>query len=335
MGRKALIGITLVAVFAPAGTPASAATRGQYVDVAVATLWTAPGIGRGLDSPSLARPARIRAWLNAMGVTSRRWLEGRLETQALFGQRVSVLARRGRWVKIAVAGQPTPRNRLGYPGWLPQAQLSGGGSFAGLTGGRFALVRSPTAWLYDPDPATGSGGRRFAELSFGTRLPVLAQSTAWITVATPAEGPKVIARADAEVHRDAGDFPAASGRVIVRTARRFVGLAYLWAGTSGFGFDCSGFTHAIFDAAGVTIPRDADDQARAGVPVSRAQLRPGDLVFFAGSGGRGAVHHVGVYAGSGRIIDAPHTGARVAVRSLHSAPYAAEYAGARRYARLS
>ena len=75
------------------------------------------------------------------------------------------------------------------------------------------------------------------------------------------------------------------------------------------------------------IPRDADAQARKGRAVSRTALRPGDLLFYAT---RGHVHHVSIYAGGGRMVQAPKTGSTVQTITLSTPAYAREYAGARR-----
>ena len=98
---------------------------------------------------------------------------------------------------------------------------------------------------------------------------------------------------------------------------------------SGFGLDCSGFTCLVYQALGVTIPRDAAPQAADGVKVARTALRAGDLVFFRGSSGQ--IHHVGMYVGGGRMIHSPATGSPVSVVSLAAEPYAREFAGGRRY----
>src|SRR5919199_1407645 len=80
----------------------------MVVAVAVATLWV---------SPQYARP------LAHLTVPQRRALVGRIETQALYGERVLVVARRGAWDKVVVPDQPTPRDRRGYPGWVRASEL--------------------------------------------------------------------------------------------------------------------------------------------------------------------------------------------------------------------
>jgi cell wall-associated NlpC family hydrolase len=120
-----------------------------------------------------------------------------------------------------------------------------------------------------------------------------------------------------------------SVRTALTTAQHFLGVSYLWAGMSRYGIDCSGLTYVAYRAAGVTLPRDAADQAKLGAPVSRQHLRAGDLVFF-GSGARTNIHHVGIYVGRGLVLHAPHTGARVRVTPLAGW---SDYWGARRIIR--
>jgi cell wall-associated NlpC family hydrolase len=88
----------------------------------------------------------------------------------------------------------------------------------------------------------------------------------------------------------------------IELAKRFLGLPYLWGGTSSFGFDCSGFTQMLLRARGFNMPRDADQQAAwAGlVAVERTDLQAGDLLFF-GSSARN-ITHTGMYIGDGQFI---------------------------------
>jgi cell wall-associated NlpC family hydrolase len=103
-----------------------------------------------------------------------------------------------------------------------------------------------------------------------------------------------------------------SAATAITFAAANLGAPYRWGGNGPGGFDCSGLTREAYRAAGVPLPRVAQDQYDAGPRVpAELPLEPGDLIFF-GSGPRD-VSHVGLYIGSGFMIDAPHTGAFVRV----------------------
>ena len=94
------------------------------------------------------------------------------------------------------------------------------------------------------------------------------------------------------------------GARAVALAKQHLGTPYVWGGESPGGFDCSGLMQWAYDQLGVDLPRVSTDQARAGRPVTAAEARPGDLVFFE----RGKVDHIGMYAGNGQWVVAPKTG---------------------------
>ncbi len=112
-----------------------------------------------------------------------------------------------------------------------------------------------------------------------------------------------------------------AGRAVT-DALRLRGVPYAWSGASPAGFDCSGFTSYVYGRLGIHLAHSSYAQWTAGPHVSRADLEPGDLVFFDGLG------HVGIYIGGGRFVHAPHTGTVVSIDRLSSSWYAAEYDGA-------
>jgi len=127
-----------------------------------------------------------------------------------------------------------------------------------------------------------------------------------------------------------GAVPAAATRPlprtrddIVRTARMFLGLRYLWGGLSAWGYDCSGLTWSAYRAHGITIPRDADAQFAAGMPVPLSHVRPGDLLFYE----HPVVGHVAMYVGGGRMIESPNSRGEVRIVPVRTS----DFRGARRF----
>jgi cell wall-associated NlpC family hydrolase len=285
-----------IAAFAP----------GQHatIDVSVATLWKAPDLARAIDRPSLTNPADPAQWSRNLATTaSRVWLDSHVQTQALYGQDVVVLARSGGWAKVAVVDEPDPQNPYGYPGWLPMSQLRSGFDGAGPS----VVVVARTGRLL-------VGGRTIV-LSYGTRLPLVRFDAVDATVRTPDGEGTVVGAARAL---------APSNASIIAQAKRFLGVHYLWGGLSAWGFDCSGLIWDVYRAHGLTIPRDADPQFHHGTPVARSALRPGDLLFF---GSPSYAEHVSLYVGGDRMLEAPDSAHRVRIVPVRWT----YYIGARRY----
>jgi cell wall-associated NlpC family hydrolase len=115
---------------------------------------------------------------------------------------------------------------------------------------------------------------------------------------------------------------------IVDGAAALVGTPYHFGGADEAGFDCSGLALYVHERAGIRIPRTAAAQERAAHLVPSSQLAPGDLVFFHIHHG---IDHVGVYAGEGRFIHAPHAGLKVSYAQLRSGYYARHFVSAGRF----
>lgn len=115
---------------------------------------------------------------------------------------------------------------------------------------------------------------------------------------------------------------------------RYLGVPYVWGGSTPAGFDCSGLTSYVYAELGIDIPRTSQSQYRAGQHIASDRLdllQPGDLVFFGTDGDPEHVHHVGIYAGGGSYLHAPYTGAVVRVDSLRDRIAArGDYVGASR-----
>ncbi len=110
---------------------------------------------------------------------------------------------------------------------------------------------------------------------------------------------------------------------VVGIAMRYLGVPYVWGGSTPRGFDCSGFVAYVFAQIGVSLPHSSYAMFGMGTPVSISELQPGDLVFFTGAS------HMGIYIGGGQFIHSPHTGDVVKISSL-SGYYSSNFAGGRR-----
>jgi cell wall-associated NlpC family hydrolase len=276
--------------------------------VATATLWTGPDAPRRFDAPAVSVPADVRAWTAAMAPADRLDLHGRVESQALLGDQVIDDQRRGGWSRVVLPGQPSSKDPRGYPGWLPSVQLA---EWEAPDAATATVILPTTTLLRSPggDPAVD-------DVSFGTRLPVAGTAEGgWLPVHAPG-----LARPGwlpdfavvVEPVEPSGPPPATE---LLAAAVRFCGLPYLWAGTCGLGLDCSGLVHLLFRRYGVTVPRDAHDQAAAApVQVDPGRAEPGDLLFFSRPGQQ--IHHVGVCAGDDRMLHAPESGRGIVLEPL-------------------
>lgn len=111
-------------------------------------------------------------------------------------------------------------------------------------------------------------------------------------------------------NEEASSSSAATGSIF-STAKRGIGVRYVFGGSSPSGWDCSGFTSWVYRQHGIHLPHSAGAQARMGKRISRSEARPGDLAYYPG--------HVGIYAGNGMILDAGNSAKNTSIRKLWNA----------------
>lgn len=291
----------------------------RRVKVPVATIWKSKESPRKGDEPALN--GDVKKWVQQMSDEESVALsdDDLLQTQALFNDEVIVDHFDGDWAKVYVPSQKDDSDSRGYPGWVPTKLLSESQiSYPPVTSIVRIAVR--TANLYDENK------KPVLEISLGTVLPQTGVDGDFIEVVTPL--------GKGYIDKSAATLPFVgdnAGETMVEMARQFLGERYLWAGTSSYGFDCSGFAYTLHRVLGFDIPRDADDQQESGLPLDPEEIQPGDLVLFAYDHGTGYVHHVGMYIGNGKMIEARTPGAKVDIAELTEPKFASEFAGFRRY----
>jgi cell wall-associated NlpC family hydrolase len=156
-------------------------------------------------------------------------------------------------------------------------------------------------------------------------------------VAAPAAPAQPIQAASTEATRTGtsrgAEPPAAPvgsrNNTIVDNAMQYVGYRYRYGGSSPNGFDCSGFVYYIVNKSGGKVGRTIPYQINSGTRISRADLQPGDLLFFSNTYKRG-LSHAGIYIGNGKFIHAQNERSGVLVSSLNTAYWSSHYTGATR-----
>jgi len=216
-------------------------------------------------------------------------------SQAIFGTTVDFLEKRSGWVKVRTAD--------GYSGWMDLAALlpydPGDSQYAST--GPVARIANLFANIYSEGDVTARPP--LLTLPFEALLEVVSEpekdERRWIEVRFPDGRLVWVQRGDVRL-----DLKPASATELILFARRFVGLPYLWGGTSTYGYDCSGFTQMLYRQMGVAIPRDSGPQARweGFAPVERSALEPGDLLFFGKSEDK--ITHTGMHIGGAEFIHA-------------------------------
>lgn len=320
----------------PSAAPTFAPARGiqagdsAFVAVTAATMWTEPGLDRdGVDDPAMGNPVDLAAWNQRMsGYQSRYWLLGKTDSQAVVGSPATVSEVTKGWAKVSFTEQPAPHRDEGFmTGWVPAVQLVHDEEFAHLRDEKDTAVVTADRAVITSEPGAGED---LLVVSFETRLPLLQEKDGHVRVALPDSADGWLSADAVKILPQGEKPPKPTAEEVIETGKRFVGLPYLWAGVSSYGFDCSGFTYTIFRHHGIDMPRDSGPQFReSGFPsVERDDLQPGDLLFFLFNPGGERIRHVALYIGDGKIMHSPATGKTVEIIPLAQYDVRDDYAGA-------
>jgi cell wall-associated NlpC family hydrolase len=206
-----------------------------------------------------------------------------------------------------------------YLGWMEPSHLTltTKDQADALARGPRAIVTSLFAFVRErPSP----DGAPVCDLVVGDVLSTTGRSAGWTTVQLPDGRKGFVADADTADYQAWKASRKITPEAIEQTARRFVGVPYLWGGTSAKGFDCSGYLKTVFRLNGLELQRDTDQQANEGMAVPTdndfAEAKKGDVLFFGPRAGVTRITHTGIYLGGKLFI---HCAGMVKLNSLDPA----------------
>lgn len=235
------------------------------------------------------------------------------------GTSVTVTGESGDWYQVSLNGS----DGFIYKSYLSlgESVSSGGYTVASMTETAASVI---SAVHMRSGPDTSYSSQRV--LSAGTSVTITGESGNWYRVSFSGSEGYVY-----KTYLSTGSVSsnASEGARIVATAKNYLGVPYVYGGTSPSGFDCSGFVYYVYRQCGYSITRTATAQNGDGYYVSRSSLQPGDIIIFYNSAMSG-IGHAGIYIGDNQFIHASSGSGKVVISSLSSTYYNTHYYSARR-----
>lgn len=223
-----------------------------------------------------------------------------MATQALLGSRIVLLKKSGGWVLVQ-----TPDK---YIAWIEPDSYEkvDADKINEITSSKRIVITKEYSFCYsDKNPSSNS----VSDLVAGDLLKELDRENEWVKVEFPDKRTGFVPIGNCEVYSEWLKNRNPTGGNIINTAKKFLGIPYLWGGTSCKLMDCSGFTRTVFFLNGIYLPRDASQQVNVGIPIDIEKgydnLKQGDLLFFgqrANAQTKERITHVGIYIGDGDFI---------------------------------
>jgi hypothetical protein len=227
-------------------------------------------------------------------------------SQALLGTHVIIFEERNGWLKVQTPDE--------YLGWMKgSVQLMTQSELDHYFNKPKVIITSVFTGSYE---SADDKSLPVSDLVIGNILVLISEENQFFKVAYPDGRNAYIKQSDAKKYQEWLDSIELTGESIVNTAYKFLGVPYLWGGTSAKGLDCSGFTKSVYLMHGITLPRDASQQVKQGQLVDStgdySKLITGDLVFFGTrilllnedeqENKNEKIVHVGIYIGNSRFI---------------------------------